>query len=104
MFTKVIIAEDGDLVADSQALAYATKNIGKTVTIGTDVMLTAFRVLRARGDIDDLEVVFIRGSITDHVKVDKHGSLVFWPQDEPIINANEKMLIELIGWKTGKNS
>lgn len=100
MLTKVIIAEDGDLVADSQALAYAAKNVGKTVTIGTDTMLTAFRLLRARDVIKELEVVF--NSVT--VRCDRRGSLEFWPGDEPITMANENMMVELVGWQSGAKS
>lgn len=110
--TIVKVSVDGDLVADSKALAYATDNVGKEVSIGTDTMLTAFRLLRARDVIKELEIVFIRGYVmggpgmsgplTDVVSVDKNGSLASWPINDPITNANMDMTMELVGWKTGK--
>lgn len=96
MKTHVTISSGGRVVSDDKAMEFAQKWIGSdNITIGTGVMLDAFRVLRKRGDIEELTVTFTNG---EPVRVDNNGTLEDWPHDDPIANVAEMLLAELIGW------
>ena len=101
MKTHVTISADGYVVSDDKAMEFATTRIGfiyvndvDHVSVGTGVMLNAFRVLRVRGDIDELTITFCNGKT---VTTDKNGMVADWPED-PILDAEMMMLAELAGW------
>lgn len=96
MKTHVKVSKGGYVISDDNALDYAKAVIGlPDINVGTVVMLDAFRVLRKRGDIEELTVSFSDG---EPVRVDKNGTLEDWPQDDPIVSVAEKLLGELAGW------
>lgn len=96
MKTHVTIATGGRLVSDDKALDFAKTWIGSdNIVIGTSTMLDAFRVLRKRGEIEELTVTFTNG---ETLTTDKNGTFKDWPHDDLIVNVDEKLLGELIDW------
>ncbi len=96
MKTHVTISKKGFLVSDDNALDYAKAVIGlPDITVGTGVMLDAFRVLRKRGDIEELTVTFTTG---ETLTTDKNGTFKDWPQADQVVNVAEMLLGELVEW------
>ncbi len=96
MKTHVTISTGGRVVSDDKAMEFAQKWIGSdSIVIGTSVMLDAFRVLRKRGDIEELTVTFTTG---ETLTTDKNGTFENWPHDDLIVNVDEMLLAELAGW------
>ena len=98
MKTFVTVSGDGDVVADNKAMDFAKKHIGHEVTVGTEVMFTAFRVLRLRGDIKDLIVCFKDGEQETTLSADENGRFSEWPKNE-VIDTFTDFLAELVGYK-----
>ena len=82
MKTHVTISADGEAVNDSKALQWAKDRIGLDVTIGTCVMLNAFRLLRVQGDIEELVITFCDG---ETFTTNEFGRFADWPKD-PVID------------------
>lgn len=100
MKTHVIISPDGDVISDDKAVVYARNRIGKTVTVGTGIMVDAFRLLRAQGEIEELTLTFCNGV---KLLVGKDGRVEGWPADDEITEASTKILLGLLdssGWKS----
>ena len=95
MKTHVTISTSGRIVSDDKVLDFAKKLIGSdNIVIGTNVMLNAFRVLRARGEIEELTIMFCNGETRT---TDKNGMVENWPSD-PVLDAEMILLTELAGW------
>ena len=58
-------------------------------------MLNAFRLLRVRGDIEELIITFCDGSIQT---TNKFGQVKVWPINDPVIDVEASILAEIIGW------
>lgn len=96
MKVHVTIATGGRVVSDDKAMEFAEKYIGSdNIVIGTSVMLDAFRVLRKRGDIEELTVTFTNG---ETLTTDKNGTFEDWPHADLVVNVGEMLLAELISW------
>ena len=106
MKTNVIITPDGHVVPDNRALEFAhNHSIDAVVSVGTGVMLDAFRLLRAQGKIEELTVTFFNGEVRE---IDELGRLNDWPHNDPIVDASCNIACKLINiateaYKAAKN-
>lgn len=99
MKTHVTISIDGEAVNDSKALQWAKDRIGLDTTVGTYVMLNAFRVLRVRGDIEELIITFCNG---ETFTTNEFGRMDYWPKD-PVIDVEIEQTCEIIHMGINRN-
>lgn len=93
MKMHVIISPDGSLVSDDKVMEFAKSRIGFAyVSVATSTMFDAFRLLRARGEIEELVVTFYNGETRE---VNKFGTIQDWPKD-PILDAFCDMACEIM--------
>ena len=82
MKMHVIISPDGSLVSDDKVMEFAQSRKCGIVSVATSTMFDAFRLLRARGEIEELVVTFYNGETRE---VNKFGTILDWPKD-PILD------------------
>ena len=93
MKTNVIVTPEGHVVPDNRALEFATSHSTHGhVSVGTGVMVDAFRLLKAQGKIEELTITFCNGEV---LPVDKDGRVEGW-RDDPTTNASIKILSGLL--------
>lgn len=84
MFLVAYDPEQGHAVADGAAIAYAERqsalaraNIDHSVVVGTETMLTAFRIMVWSGKLNHTKVRFQFGDVL--VPIDRMGTLQQFP-------------------------